>query len=491
MTISERYRGCFIGLAIGDTLGMSVEFETRGDFEPLTKPEAGGPFDLPLGYWTDDTSMALSLADSFVFTEGYSSYSVMNRYTLWRDKGARSSTGVCFDIGNQVNTAINEYNTDGSAVIKASKERLTSAGNGSIMRLAPVVIASHAANNSLEETMELSRISGRDTHYSYMAEQGTALFGALLFNAFEQKSKQDIFNYGTYETNEAFDEIAQVVRNAPAKTIEELNPSGYIVYSLECVVWAFMNNDTFEDGALAAVNLGGDADTIGAIYGQLAGAYYGYQLIPLEWRNILHQHQEILDITDTLGQINMFKVLRTRFEEDGDKYSSSARLEVVKGNIANLWCDSIVNAANTELFGGSGVSGAIFDAAGYDEMNAACQAIGKCEYGEAVITPGFKLKASWVIHTVGPVYGQHGGDEAAILQSCYWQSLQLAENKHLKSVAFPIISAGIYGYPKQEAIDIAIRSIREYYEDNPYTSIQRVVLCAYTDDDKKLIESRL
>lgn len=177
LSAQELYRGCFVGLAIGDALGMPLEFKEPHEFEPLASLEKGGPFNLPLGYWTDDTSMALCLADSLLAKVGYDSYDVMDRYCAWRNDGYRSSLGVCFDIGNQVSTSLNEYQRDGAAIIRQSKDRLSSAGNGSIMRLAPIIIASHSAGNSIEKTMELAKVSGRETHYSLLAEEGAALFG--------------------------------------------------------------------------------------------------------------------------------------------------------------------------------------------------------------------------------------------------------------------------------------------------------------------------
>lgn len=167
-----------------------------------------------------------------------------------------------------------------------------------------------------------------------------------------------------------------------------------------------------------------------------------------------------------------------------------AELSCIQGSIVDQKTDAIVNAANKQLFGGSGVCGAIFDAAGYDEMTEACKKYGHCETGDAVITPGFKLPAKYVIHTVGPVYGENEND-AELLRSCYWQSLNLAEEKSLSSIAFPLISTGIYGYPKEEAVRIAVDSIREFFDDNHTSSIGQVILCAYNEDDAKLVTKTL
>lgn len=163
-----------------------------------------------------------------------------------------------------------------------------------------------------------------------------------------------------------------------------------------------------------------------------------------------------------------------------------AEISCVQGNIVDQKTDAIVNAANNQLFGGSGVCGAIFDAAGYDKMTEACQKYGYCDTGDAVITPGFALPAKYVIHTVGPVYGEIEND-AELLRSCYWQSLNLAEEKSLNSIAFPLISTGIYGYPKEEAVRIAVDSIKEFFDDDHDTSIIEVILCAFSEEDQNVI----
>lgn len=139
---------------------------------------------------------------------------------------------------------------------------------------------------------------------------------------------------------------------------------------------------------------------------------------------------------------------------------------IIRGDITKLETDAIVNAANSKLLAGGGVCGAIFSAAGKEELQKECNRIGSCEIGQAVITKGFKLKAKYVIHTVGPVYGQDPKNEERQLYFCYKNSLELANNKKLRSIAFPVISSGIYGYPKHEAIRIAIAAIRGFLQTN-------------------------
>lgn len=139
---------------------------------------------------------------------------------------------------------------------------------------------------------------------------------------------------------------------------------------------------------------------------------------------------------------------------------------IIRADITKMETDAIVNAANRGLHAGGGVCGAIFSAAGADRLQAACDKIGFCGIGEAVITKGFDLKAKFVIHTVGPIYGQDTVNEESQLYSCYKNSLVLAKENRLNSIAFPIISSGIYGYPKTEAIKIATRAIKDFLKEN-------------------------
>ena len=139
---------------------------------------------------------------------------------------------------------------------------------------------------------------------------------------------------------------------------------------------------------------------------------------------------------------------------------------IVRNDITKMETDAIVNAANSRLLMGGGVCGAIFNAAGAEKMQAACDKIGFCGLGEAVITKGFNLKAKYVIHTVGPIYKAGNTVQEQQLYSAYASSLKLAKSKRIKSIAFPLISSGIFGYPKSEAITIARQAIKDFLKDN-------------------------
>ena len=144
-----------------------------------------------------------------------------------------------------------------------------------------------------------------------------------------------------------------------------------------------------------------------------------------------------------------------------------SQIRIKEVSIVDAGTECIVNAANSRLAGGSGVCGAIFREAGWDQMQEACDAIGGCETGSAVLTPAFRIKARYVIHAVGPRWNGGGSGEPRQLYGCYRRSLELAMEKGCHSVAFPLISSGIFGYPKELAWETAIRSCRDFLKDNP------------------------
>ena len=164
------------------------------------------------------------------------------------------------------------------------------------------------------------------------------------------------------------------------------------------------------------------------------------------------------------------------------------RISLIKGDITKLDIDAIVNAANTSLLGGGGVDGAIHRAAG-PQLLEACRKLNGCPTGEARLTPGFNLPARYVIHTVGPVWHDGKDQEGELLESCYFNSLRIATDKGLSSIAFPNISTGVYRFPKELAGEIAVQTVRKYLANNELPA--EVVFVAFDDENYAIYKSLL
>jgi len=298
----ERYRGSLFGLAIGDALGAPVEFQEVGSFEPVVDMLGGGVFRLRPGDWTDDTSMALCLAESLIDSRGFNPADQLERYLRWYHQGHLSSQGWCFDIGTVTRKALLNYESTKQPLAGIDEER--AAGNGSLMRLAPVPLA---FANQETQAMDLAGDSSRTTHSNKLCIDACRYFASLIVGALQEASKEQLLSAKFTPVKEYWQhrplapEIEEIALGSfKTKEPPDIQGSGYVVQSLEAALWAFHKTDNFRDGCLLAVNLGDDADTTGAIYGQLAGAFYGEKELPEEWRSKLAMHDVIKKFADKL-----------------------------------------------------------------------------------------------------------------------------------------------------------------------------------------------
>ena len=304
ITTQLRYQGSLMGLAAGDAVGTTVEFMRPGSFPPVTDLVGGGPFRLKPGEWTDDTSMALCLADSLITCGGFDPGDQMDRYLRWRDDGYLSSNGRCFDIGITVSDALNRYRDTGEPF--AGSIDPYSAGNGSLMRLAPVPL--FFASNP-EHAIHMSGESSRTTHGATTCIDACRYFGGMIVGAVQGESKEELLSpryssvAGLWGRQSLYAEIEEIAAGSfKSKEAPEIVGSGYVVKSLEAALWAFHKSSTFEEGCLLAVNLGDDADTTAAIYGQIAGAFYGLDGIPPQWRELIAEGALITKLANGLRQ---------------------------------------------------------------------------------------------------------------------------------------------------------------------------------------------
>lgn len=299
MVSTDRQRGTLLGLAIGDALGAAVEFKSPGTFPKVTGFRGGGPHDLAPGEWTDDSSMALALADS-IGAAGWNLNDQACRYLAWWRKGEYSVNGRCFDIGITTQSALRRFEKTGNAKTSGDTSERAS-GNGSIMRLAPVPIRyADLFPADLEELVSYLIESSLVTHASPQCLSACAYTGLVLCGLIHGIDRQEVLDakWEPLVQLKRIHALHHEVEAVAAGSFREKQPpeivgSGYVVKSLEAALWALNDAKDFREAVLRAVNLGDDADTTGAVCGQLAGAYWGETEIPQEWREELARPEMI------------------------------------------------------------------------------------------------------------------------------------------------------------------------------------------------------
>lgn len=333
--ILERIQGSLVGLAIGDALGASVEFRPNSYLKsnPVTDMQGGGTWGLKAGQWTDDTSMALCLAASLIVKGDFDGYDQMCRYKRWLKNGYLSSTGECFDIGKSTRESILNFEqwqqqaaekisqkcgipVDKNAIDQYVADHgekhgflqqfgsESAAGNGALMRLAPIpLFYFHSESEAIENATRGAKL----THGDPRAIDACRFYAALIQRALTATSKEKLLEPKSYKN--CFNpplhaEITAVIEGSYRDKDGyegKIRGKGFVVQALEAALWAFWSDKgSFKTGVLSAVNLGDDADTTAAIYGQLAGAFYGIGKIPEKWRNELFEREFIITIANGL-----------------------------------------------------------------------------------------------------------------------------------------------------------------------------------------------
>jgi ADP-ribosyl-[dinitrogen reductase] hydrolase len=265
-----------LGLAVGDAIGTTLEFRSRDTYEPLTDMVGGGPFGLKVGEWTDDTAMALALADSLEGREDLDEQDLLSRFVNWWQLGTYSCTGECFDIGITTRQALMRWQSTKDPHCGSTDPM--SAGNGSLMRLAPVAI------RFWNDRARLRDIAGRQsktTHAAPEAIDACIAFAEVLADAIEGRPRSEVLGARSESYVGAIGTVMSAQWREKARTA--IHSTGYVAHSLEAALWCVDRSDDYRNAVLMAANLGEDADTTAAITGQLAGALYGASGIPDNW----------------------------------------------------------------------------------------------------------------------------------------------------------------------------------------------------------------
>ena len=283
----DRAVGAFIGLAVGDAIGTTLEFAPRDDkASRLTDMVGGGPFKLKAGQWTDDTSMAWALADSLLSTETFDPQDLAERFVSWWRDGKYSSTGNCFDIGITTRTGLRQYELSGNAFSGPTEP--STAGNGSLMRVSPVAIRYWTNRDVM---VQVAADQSRVTHGAPEAVEACVLFCEILADAIAGKPRSEVLRSRTGNYTSKVGDIA--LGSWKTKSRAEIRGSGYVLDALEASLWCVGRTTSFASAVLMAANLRDDADTTAAITGQLAGALYGNEAIPNHWRDRITKGRDL------------------------------------------------------------------------------------------------------------------------------------------------------------------------------------------------------
>jgi len=278
----DQARGMLVGLAVGDALGAPLEFtEAREPDNYLTEMVGGGAHSTAIGEWTDDTSMAMAIADSYQNTSEFQPDRIQRSFNAWLRDGAFTWRGKCFDIGHTTLSALNTAKKQGYYNPYAGSMNQYGKGNGALMRMAPVIIANHQHRDKcITEAIQQTLL----THGSNTCVDYSVAFAS------------DLFACGESNDYQALQLAKDIERN-------KVMSGGYVKETYECAWWAVEHSTNFEDALVLAVNRGHDADTVGAVTGQLAGVKYGYNAIPKRWLEVLKMHDNILEAADCLHQL--------------------------------------------------------------------------------------------------------------------------------------------------------------------------------------------
>lgn len=301
----DRSVGMLVGLASGDAVGTTLEFTPRDSRALLRDMVGGGLFQLEPGQWTDDTAMALALAASVLEHGRLDESDLIAKFAQWRDEGSWSCTGRCFDIGITTSAAIDRWQRSGDP-FAGSSDPMT-AGNGSLMRLAPVAIAFAADPEALRDAAVRQSLT---THAAPAAVAACEAYAMLLADVLSGLALDDALvrlaaRAGAIEVPE----IAAIAAGSwRGKRRRDIRSSGYVVHSLEAAIWCVARSSSFEEAVLTAANLGDDADTTAAIAGQLAGALYGASGIPAHWLEKLAWRGRIVSAARGLAALHSAQI---------------------------------------------------------------------------------------------------------------------------------------------------------------------------------------
>ena len=300
----NQYLGAIIGHAVGDAMGFPTEFSKREELlknpvlEMIDSPDVGQP----AGSWSDDTAMEIATIDSFIHKKCFDYKDIMDRWVQWISESEYTPTGVIFDIGRTCLKAIKKY-CNGTEPLRCGSTSINENGNGSLMRILPVALYAYTRNLDDISIQRLTDEMSSLTHANEVSRLGCYIYVRFIICLLKGYTKEEVYKYiqSLDYSSYSLDSINLYTRilNATIKdqAIDSIKSTGYIVDTLECALWIFMNAMDYKESIIASTNIGGDTDTIGAIVGSMAGIYYGIDSIPSKWLDKLQRKEYLVELT--------------------------------------------------------------------------------------------------------------------------------------------------------------------------------------------------
>ena len=300
----NQYLGAIIGHAVGDAMGFPTEFSRRDELlknpvlEMIDSPDVGQP----AGSWSDDTAMEIATIDSFIHKKCFDYKDIMDRWVKWISESEYTPTGVTFDIGRTCLKAIKKY-CNGSAPLQCGSTSINENGNGSLMRILPVALYAYMRNLDDISIQRLTDEMSSLTHAHEVSRLGCYIYVQFVICLLKEYEKEDAYryvqdlDYSSYNVNSINLYTRILDGQIEGQILDDIKSTGYIVDTLECVLWIFMNARNYKEAIIASTNIGGDTDTIGAIVGSMAGIYYGIDSIPSKWLDKLQRKEYLVELT--------------------------------------------------------------------------------------------------------------------------------------------------------------------------------------------------
>lgn len=467
-----------IGLAIGDAMGVPVEFYKREKLikDPVTSMLGYASNNLPKGSWSDDTSMTLATITSIIKKKTIQTSDIIDNLLKWKNEGKFTPAGKMFGIEKDTKKALERYeNKEETEKFNIQKDNNS---NGALVRMLPLVYYCYAKCMNDEDILKEVKKATLITHKNEINVMGCYMYVIFAIELLREGSFKEAYekikglSYYRFTENcvKKYDRILN--NDISEYKLNKIKSTENIVDTLEATLWVIFNTESYNQAIIGAINLGNDTDTIGACVGGLAGIKYGIENINPDWKIDLIQYNYITRIC------NSFNNLLNELYEDS-KYVSIDYLpkdveynniEIVKGDITNIKTHGIVNSASESLLAGSGLCGAIHLVAG-KMLEEKCKELNGCKCGEAKITRGYNMPSNFIIHTVPPKwYDETITNKEELLRKCYKNIFELACDYGIKTIALPCIGTGKYKCPVGIGAEIEINEAIKFcnYFDKIY-----------------------